>query len=140
MIRFGRKWKIFIHNDYIFSQHIDIFFLTESNSSHKKSIYVTGNRFLSQEINSSQKNSLSFIKLALSAWGIVWGGDPTLGVWVREGYRKGKKRVLCPPSLKRNPCFLIYVVLFPPAKTLARLPIGWSITFYEELIWEAAPI
>ena len=44
---------------------MNIFLLTESNPGHKKSILVTGNQLWSQEINSSQKNSLSLVKLAL---------------------------------------------------------------------------
>ena len=41
------------------------------NSCHKKSFLVTGNQFLSQEINCSKKNSLSLVKLAHLTCGIV---------------------------------------------------------------------
>ena len=41
-------------------------------SCHKKYILVTGNQFLPQEINSSQKNLLSLVKLVLSTCGIAW--------------------------------------------------------------------
>ena len=48
---------------------MQIFLLKESNSGHNKYILVTEYQFLPQEINSSQKNLLFLVKLALSTWG-----------------------------------------------------------------------
>ena len=65
--RFWRKQIILIHNFVT----IDIFLLKESNYCYKKSILVTRNQFLWQEINSNQKNSLSLVKLALIPCGFA---------------------------------------------------------------------
>ena len=64
-----------MNNLYSQQIHLDainkIFLLKESNSCHKKSIHVTGNQFLLQEINFIQKNLLSLVMLALSPCSIA---------------------------------------------------------------------
>ena len=61
--------KHFEENKFFF---IETFLLKESKSGHKKSILFPGNQFLSQGINSSQKNLLSLVMIALSSCGILW--------------------------------------------------------------------
>ena len=62
---------MFICNEYILSQWINIFLLKESNSGPNKTIYVTVNQILLQEINPRQNDLVTLLKLALSTYGIA---------------------------------------------------------------------
>ena len=81
--------------------------LKKSNSGHK--IYVRGNQFLSQEINSSQNNFLSLVEVYLS----ICLNPPILpeviyfvGTWF-----PGSQWWICRPGLRRHPFIFVHTYL-----------------------------